>query len=503
MRTVEPRTSRNGGHRRALRARPSEVGLSGVPALLVTLSVAAPAAADDPTFYGQVATDFRAAVMGDDQGDLVWNLNIAELGVKQRLNPHIRYELDLRVNFDGLAFASAEHPLQDLTNALQLDAFWLESDAAYVSIRDIFDGFDVVFGRQIVTWGAADRFRPTNNLNPDDMYDPTRFGITQANEMVRLMWSSPEGDLLLEAVVVPVFRPARLPNSAPAAIADPHAEVNLVEPEAEAALLANRDMMEAFGYQFDIAASATPPDVALENVQVGARVSWRTDESDWSLSYYRGFDDFPVPVNSFPTVVPGTYCDGSPVTGLGGCINTKVGLVYPAVHIFGFDLAGQIGFLDDAGFRLEGAIVWPEQLKYSADIPDAYGPDIEGQVVDGRPYFKATLGFDYTFTRDIFGLLMVVHGMVDELGPQMVGDYLVAGLDFKFFNSKLLLRVFGIASLNLDHPGGVIYPLVNWNPWSSMELEAGALILLGDEKSKFGQPAAGDSMAFLRSRVRF
>ncbi|MBN1771646.1 MAG: hypothetical protein JXB32_10315, partial [Deltaproteobacteria bacterium] len=258
---MEARDGRKRGARRESGGRFAARGVA-VPAAFVVLSFSATASADDPTFYGQVATDFRAALVGDEQGDLVWNLNIAELGVKQRLNPHIRYELDLRVNFDGLAFASADHPLQDLTNALELDAFWLESDAAYVSIRDIFDGFDVVFGRQIVTWGAADRFRPTNNLNPDDMYDPTRFGITQANEMVRLMWSSPEGGLMLEAVVIPVFRPARLPRSAPAAISDPHAEVNLVEPEVEAALLANRDMMERLGYEFDIAAVAEPPDVS-------------------------------------------------------------------------------------------------------------------------------------------------------------------------------------------------------------------------------------------------
>jgi len=471
----------------------------------VVLAAGTAARADDPTFYGQAATDFRAAVAGDAQGDLVWNLNVAEFGVKQRLNPHIRYELDLRVNFDGLAFASADHPLEDLTNALKLDAFWLESDAAYVSIRDIFDGFDIVFGRQIVTWGAADRFRPTNNLNPDDMFDPLRFGITQANEMVRLMWSSPEGDLLLEAVVVPVFRPARLPRSATAALADPHSEVNLVEPEVEAALIANRTMMENAGYQFAVDAAAEPPDVSLENIQVGARVQWRTDESDWSLSYYRGFSDFPVPVTSFPTVVPGVYCDGTsvPTGALGGCVRTDVGLAYPAMQVFGFDVAGQIGFLDDAGFRLEGAVVWPQEMTYTADIPDLFGPDIVGHSVDGRPFLKATLGFDYTFTRDIFGLLMFVHGMVDELGPQFVGDYVVAGADFKFFNSKLLLRLFCIASIDPDHPGGVIFPLLNWNPWSSMELEGGALILLGDDQSKFGQPAAGDSMAFLRSRVRF
>ena len=152
-------------------------------------------------------------------------------------------------------------------------------------------------------------------------------------------------------------------------------------------------------------------------------------------------------------------------------------------------------------------MVWPAAMGFSADVPTLFEPifggDVQGTVIDGRPFFKATLGVDYTFTRDIFALVMLVHGMVDELGPQFVGDYAVVGADFKFFNSKLLLRLFCIAAIDVDHPAGVIYPLLNWNPWSSMELEAGALVFFGDDRSKFGQPAAGESTVFLRSRVRF
>ncbi|MBI5489514.1 MAG: hypothetical protein HY905_19430 [Deltaproteobacteria bacterium] len=463
---------------------------------------AASAAADDLDLGGMVSTDFRVAVTGSDQGDLTWNINIGELNLKQRLNPHISYELDLRVMFDGLSFAENLHTLEDLTNSLSLDPFWIESDGAYVAIRDIFDGFDVVFGRQIVTWGASDRFRPTNNLNPDDLWDPTRFGMTQANEMIRFIYN-PVGDLVLEAVVVPIFRPARLPSSAAAALADPNSVIPIIEDDVVKQIDDLHRMMTGLGFGFATTTTLSSPSVALENVQVGARMSWRTEETDWSLSFYRGFDDFPHPVTSVPTVKPGTDCQGQPVTGVGGCVDTVVGLAYPGIMVGGFDIAGQIPFLGDAGYRIEGAVVWPEQMGYVATVPAGFGEDIKGTVVDGRPFFKATLGIDYTFSRDVFALAMLVHGMVDELGPQFVGDYAVVGADFKFFNSKLLLRLFCIASFDVDHPAGVIYPLLNWNPWSSMELEAGALIFLGDDRSKFGQPAAGESTVFLRSRVRF
>jgi hypothetical protein len=457
--------------------------------------------ADPPTFTGMVSTDFRAAVEEERQGELIWNLNIAELALKQRINPHIRYELDLRVNFDGLSLAGEGHPLMDLTNAAAIDPFWLESDAANVTFRNVFDGFDVVVGRQIVTWGASDRFRPTNNLNPDDVWDPLRFGITQANEMVRLLYN-PVGDLILEAVLVPVFRPARLPATATAALMDPDSEIPVIEPEVAARIAALHDMMT--GFEFRTAADTMPPSLSLENMQVGARISWRTEESDWSLSYYRGFDDFPHPVTSAATAHLRDACEGelSDPEAI-GCVDTQVGLAYPEIQVVGFDIAGQIPALDDAGFRIEGAFVYPEETHFAVDIPEMYGQDVVGHVLDGRGFLKATFGIDYTFSREIFALAMIVHGMVNELGAQAIGDYAVVGADFKLFGEKLLIRLFGIAALETEHPSGAIMPLVQWNPWSAMELETGGLVLLGDDKSKLGQPAAGESLVFLRSRVRF
>ena len=38
---------------------------------------------------------------------------------------------------------------------------------------------------QVVQWGTADMFNPTNNLNAPDLEDPLMFGESVANEMVR------------------------------------------------------------------------------------------------------------------------------------------------------------------------------------------------------------------------------------------------------------------------------------------------------------------------------
>lgn len=476
------------------------------------------ASADEMQFTGRVETDFRASVDGADRGDLILNLNTVQFNVRQRLNPHIRYEADLRVNFDGLSLAGAGHGLDGLTNAAVLDPFWLESDAAYVTIRNAFEGFDIVFGRQIVTWGASDRFRPTNNLNPDDMWDPLRFGMTQANEMVRLVYA-PTGSLVLEAVVVPAFRPARLPTSAAAALTDTNAPIPFIEGDLVDTVRGLRESMAGWGFTFgETTAQVDPPDLSLENVQVGARMSWRGFDSDWSLSYYRGFHDFPVPRYSESSLVQVRDEPDGPVRNV---VENRAELHYPSIQVFGFDVAGQIPFLDNAGFRFEGAVVWPDadDVVNTMQLPRQSGMDFgrfTGYAADPRPFLKTTFGLDYTWTRDIFTTIMWVHGMVDELGASNLGDYVVVGGDFKFFNHKLMLRLFALAQLSLDTPSFSIMPVLQWNPWSSMEMELGGLVLWGPERaegydratapnawSKFGQPAAGSSLVFLRTRVRF
>jgi hypothetical protein len=48
-----------------------------------------------------------------------------------------------------------------------------------------------------------------------------------------------------------------------------------------------------------------------------------------------------------------------------------------------------------------------------------------------------------------------------------------------------------------------IYPELDYNFGNGLELGAGALVLLGASTTKFGDPAAGGSLAFVRGRYSF
>src|SRR5207237_4232252 len=103
----------------------------------------------------------------------------------------------------------------------RIDPYYIEADAAYLDIYKILPHLDLRIGRQIVSWGSADKFNPTNNLNTLDLSDPLLFGKALANNMIRADWN-PWGDLIVTAVWVPIFRPAQLPRTAPLAVTTPN-----------------------------------------------------------------------------------------------------------------------------------------------------------------------------------------------------------------------------------------------------------------------------------------
>jgi len=105
-------------------------------------------------------------------------------------------------------------------------------------------------------------------------------------------------------------------------------------------------------------------------------------------------------------------------------------------------------------------------------------------------------------------------------------DYLVLGVDFKMLSDKLLLRLFTIWAMSgifkerwdetsqqrvREHHSmftaegfsAIIYPELNYNFGRGFELGAGALIQLGNDDTKFGDPAAGGSQVWTRARFSF
>ncbi len=113
-----------------------------------------------------------------------------------------------------------------------------------------------------------------------------------------------------------------------------------------------------------------------------------------------------------------------------------------------------------------------------------------------------------------------------EILRPRIGDYLVMGLDITFDSSRGLLRLFTILDVTAmveerwdnnqqrrvrsnispfsdEGFSMVLFPELNYNFGSGFELGAGALLFLGRDYTKFGDPAAGGSIIWTRGRFSF
>jgi len=500
------------------------------------------------------------------------------------------------IDFVLYGFSQGIEAVDDLSLREKVDPYRFEAHSLYVQVKDIpFDGLDLRVGQQLVLWGVGDQFNPTNNLNADDVEDPLLFGEQQGNFMVKLDYWIDE-DWSISGVLVPVFKPALVPRSGQLAIAKtdrlPMVEEELrwrLHSEAAAALENPLGMRHA-----TVVTEAVPvlPEKSFENMQVGYRIAGDLGGQDVALSYYYGRHDFPVPFKNHTTQDMTRRCNpDNPSDCIDSTLQTHTYLHYPRMHAYGFNMAGEVGWLEKiskkwfnaVGYRIEAALIVPEQstielsqdtLNVGIEVPGGeydYNGDADGigprpVVVPDTPFAKWVVGLDYTFNEHVYLNLQWVHGLADEYGAgdwitegyavrsggvmdtknvaldcafardgrkcaremlkPRIADYLVMGVDFKFMQSKGLFRLFTLFDLTgvdesyydattdqrvTDHHSmfssegfsAVIFPELGYNFGNGLELAAGALIQIGKEHSKFGDPAAGGSLAWARTRYSF
>lgn len=499
--------------------------------LAPSLLAAGPAAAGVEVDWGAfVENDLRASVDRVDEPGVERNQTTLGLDLNAELIPDtLRFVGDVEFVWTGFA---RDTEFEGLTRRDAVAPFYLESTAAFVEVIEILPYVDLRVGRQIVQWGTADVFNPTSNLNPPDMEDPLRFGELIANQMARVDWNPGGSSFVASAVWVPVFEPALLPASALLQIGDRTSMFPFVDPGTRLEAERFRNMYLRNPDYYDVSTpvvAADMPDFSLANSQVGVRLSWLVGMFDTSVSYYYGLNPFPVPVSSASSAARTgeAAADGTPVLG----VDTAVRVVYPRKHVLGFDLAGQIPFLDDAGVWFEGALVFPERVRMDFDITEVVPSAvvITGDVVEARPFVKCTAGADYTINEYLFVTGQFIHGFIDEFGASAIQDYWMVNADIKLLREKLLIRLSVIGEvphedddLVLDEDGDgrpeslaigatddgtiasiVLTPTVTLRPMDGLELVLGSYFLLGHEESKFGMPAAGPSLAYFRARASF
>lgn len=433
------------------------------------------------------------------------NENIARMRFTVRSGD---YKGVAEIDFVFTGFSRGFQSVENLADRELVDPFRIEAHALYFDIVDFagIKGFDIRIGKQIVTWGKADMFNPTSNINPLDLEDTLLFGDRVSNNMVKVDYNFWK-DFILSLVWVPIFKPNQLPSSAALAVKGVD-RIPMVNDGLRRRLHVERDIGELFvGPTVVTEALPVLPENRIDNSQLGFKLAGKVAKMDFSASYYYGRSGIPQPYVEYTSAA-------------GSFIDARTSLMYPRQHVLGFDWAGQIPLGKKSGgsgigFWFELAVTFPQKVQMPifsqgmpAVEPGEYDYDGDGHaggtpptIVSSRPFAKWVLGFDYTFNKYVFMNVQWVHGFPDEFGagdwlhPSFVptrggidrdfnndgvddmdafsamgeclgsgavgrgdlcareylrprlGDYLVAGLDLKFLNDKMLLRLFFILDL--------------------------------------------------------
>ena len=138
------------------------------------------------------------------------------------------------------------------------------------------DTFELSIGKQVLAWGPAPIYRPTDNLNAADFLDvPTvhKVGVPAASLLLR-------GEVDVQLVVAPLFTPNRLPQADNRWTILPEDVLRQIE--------------EVTGFEPPILLERNLPRDEIQNVQAGLRLrsSSLIDGWDLELSAFHGHDSF-------------------------------------------------------------------------------------------------------------------------------------------------------------------------------------------------------------------
>jgi hypothetical protein len=190
-----------------------------------------------------------------------------------QLSPRLSFTVTPRISIDAADRAGSAVRL--LEDGLQRPGLGL----AEAFLRYYGQKWELSAGKQVLTWGVADGFRPTDVASPRDFLsvaDSFKLGVPALNAY------RTGSKLNLQLLAVPHFSPHRLPLpdnrwARPPEGADVYRETFGLEPVIDDL---DREL----------------PSTTLDDVQLGLRLSSSTLATGWdlALSFFRGFDPYGV-----------------------------------------------------------------------------------------------------------------------------------------------------------------------------------------------------------------
>jgi len=319
----------------------------------------------------------------------------------------------------------------------------------------IFDNLDLKIGKQRISWGTADKLNPTDILNPYDLQNPFDFGKKMSSEAILFDISLPR-EFTFEGVFIPKFVAPLLPKGEfPLFLFIENPEI--------------KEKEDTIIY---------PEEKNFKNSMFAGKMYGKLFKWDFSLSYFYGYDNFPLPSN----------INLIPIDTLGN-LKMETKLKFPKVQMIGFDFSGEfktIGIWGELGYFN------PHKFILKTTIPISSPPYFieKDSTLLKEPYLKFTFGFDYTFKNGIYINTQWNHGFFFERGEEL-HDYFVARGEKKFFREKLKIGLAGIYEIAdrdsiRDNYGYGIIPEVLYKPHDNVEISLGTILLDGKGKSILG-----------------
>ncbi len=370
----------------------------------------------------------------------------------------------------------------DLQDRSKVDPLTMDIWEAYISISSfIFENMDAVIGKQIVSWGTADMLNPTNTLNPHDFSDPLDFSEKIPVTMLNFTYYPPWDQFnAVQMVWIPAHKPALLP---PFNVF----QMSVPRPSDLDAVL-NGGLSDSTNPLFSKMSINKEENIYVDHnpfypkySEFGMRLSFNFFQTDFHLSYFNGYSEFPLPrkadiqitntdeiTNDVNAMLSGTEVDSIPVD-----VRSDIILAYPRYHIIGADFKADVwgaGVWAEAGYyipyRYDITYTYPDfqwmqdnEMAYFLQNREFYVPYKTTKInLLDKPFLKYTIGADYVLPGGYHIEAQFARGFFFEQGGINLNDYLMLEMDKSFLDDTFKLTLSAGGSVE----GGSLYHLINY-----------------------------------------
>jgi hypothetical protein len=445
--------------------------------LALLMAAPLPAAAIDLEFNGNLQFDKRFLVEQDGIPQYpIYHQVVAVMRAFPASEVELKVDARLR-NYDFMVVQSA----QDLGRA---DSQYPVDFLLWEAYTDLYgllgsDMLDIRIGKQRIAWGTADRFNPTDNLNPEDVSDFLNFGERVPTWAILANLNIIEERLKIAFAFVPWPRPILLPRYGgfPLFTAGAALGASLPLPTGVNIVEQNERLK--------------PDRYDMKRTMQAVRVSGTLFTVDWSFSYFHGYDDIPLVGR-----IDVNFIDQDPTM-----LQVNTNLLLPEMHVVGADFAGE---LFGVGWWVETALfLFPHKFYTHIIAPNL---SFDQLALDDEPYVKFTAGLDYTFFWETRLHCQYVHGFTVEQGAGNLHPYLILRLEHAFLDDELKVAFGGLWESSYDNPGrdyGVaLFPEITWLPFDNVQLSVGYVFIDAGGQALFA-PAVDIDQAYLKTKVSF